>query len=559
MSARLFPWLLLLFSLFCAALPARAADGDAVSGKTVVLAPGGTEKVPHTFNLPLSKIRVGVLEDGKSLSDEEMKRHFKVTSEQGATAAFDIRNISDRQRTVIVSATPHASVEKAGFGISMVMLVLLFTAFVCMTRYGLAIPLAMSLLACTFLALMWGQAGVIAHTGFHNFAEIAVIFTAVAIPAHMIERSRGFEWMAAVLGQHFGRIRLKSPRAALPLLVTVLLVTTYVLAALMHNITSILIMTPIIIRLCDSYAVPSRWILCAALIASNLGGFSTKWGDTPNIVEAREWGLQAGDFTREILPPNLMVLTVLVIVASILTRKALRRAVLAGERNGGSTLASVKPGMTLITAMGAAGWEDEKGNISVDRRLFSVGAISLVAFIALHVIFHDLSIALGGMTIAACVLLERPRDREHTLKSLGFDVYITFAAIFIIAGCIKNSWIGASLHEQIEALKYAPWAITLTGYFGTTFTEAGSWVSAVAEEIATGNPSHTSAWALGAGICAGSSSILTSASAGIILWEQSARFKEHAITFRNYLAFGLCFSLFMLIFYSLYFTFVFKQ
>lgn len=558
MRARLLPWLLLLTLAF-SVLPCRAADDGAVSGRTVTLAAGKSEKIPHTFNLPLSKIRVGILEDGKSLSDEEIKRYFKVSAQHGDTGSFEIRNISERERTITVSATPHATVEKAGFSISMVMLVLLFTTFVCMTRYGVPIPLAMSLLACTFLALMWSQAGVIAHTGFHNFAEIAVIFTAVAIPAHMIERSRGFEWMAAVLGHHFGRIRLKSPRAALPLLVTVLLVATYVLAGLMHNITSILIMTPIIIRLCDSYAVPSRWILCAALIASNLGGFSTRWGDTPNIVEAREWGLKAGDFMREILPPNLIVLTVLIIVAGVLTRKALRSAVLLAAAGGGSTMASVKPGMTLITAMGAAGWEDEKGNIAVDRRLFGVGAISLIAFIALHVIFHDLSMALGGMTIAACVLLDRPRDREHTLKSLGFDVYITFGAIFIIAGCIKNSWIGASLHEQIEQLRYAPWAITLTGYFGTTFTEAGSWVSAVAEEISTGNPTHTSAWALGAGICAGSSSILTSASAGIILWEQSARFKEHAITFRNYLVFGLGFSLFMLVFYSLYFTFIFKQ
>jgi Na+/H+ antiporter NhaD/arsenite permease-like protein len=454
---------------------------------------------------------------------------------------------------------PHEIVERAGFPVSMIMLALLFTAFICMTRYGVPIPLAMSLLACSFLALMWKHAGGIAHRGFHNFTEIAIIFTAVAIPAHMIDRSRGFEWMAAVLGQHFGRVRLKSPRAALPLLVAVLLVTTYVLAGLMHNITSILIMTPIIIRLCDSYAVPSRWLLCAALIASNLGGFSTRWGDTPNIVEAREWGLVAGDFTREILPPNLIVLAVLIAVATVLTRKALLAAVTSpGVEGAGSTMASVQPGMTLITAMGAAGWQDEKGNIAVDRRLFAIGGIALVGFIVSHVVWNDLSIALGGLTIALCVLLDRSRDREHTLKSLGFDVYITFGAIFIIAGCIKNSWIGFTLQDQIESLDFAPWAITLTGYFGTTFTEAGSWVSAVAEEIAAGNPTHTSAWALGAGICAGSSSILTSASAGIILWEESSRFKEHAITFRNYLVFGLSFSLFMLIFYSLYFTFVFK-
>lgn len=50
--------------------------------------------------------------------------------------------------------------------------------------------------------------------------------------------------------------------------------------------------------------------------------------------------------------------------------------------------------------------------------------------------------------------------------------------------------------------------------------------------------------------------LVTAASAGIILAEESQRFNdpEHAITFRRYLAFGLPFSLFMLIFYATYFT-----
>lgn len=546
------PLLVLLVLLCCGGGQAQTA-GPAVGGVAVTLAPGETKAVPHTFAMPLSRLRVGVIEDGHALSELEVEHHFKFSQERGVPDSFDVTNTSAVARTVTVAASPHASIERAGFPVSMLFIVLLLATFVAMTAFGAPIPLAMSVLACAFLALSWQQAEIIAHNGFRNFAEIAIIFTAVAIPAHMIERSRGFEWVAAILGEHFGRLRLNSPRLALPLLVGLLLAVTFVLAGLMHNITSMLIMTPIIIRLCDSYGVPSRWILCASLIASNLGGFSTKWGDTPNIVEAREWGLQAGDFFREILPPNLVVMAVLILTAYFLTRTALARASAAGK-NVGHSISGARPGETLLTAMGAAGWEDEQTNITVDRRVFAIGAVVLVGFILSHVIWHELSIALGGVAILTAVLLERPRDREHTLKSLGFDVYITFAAIFMIAGCIKNSWIGFNLQAQIEALHFAPWAITGTGYFGTMFTEAGSWVSAVAEEIAAGDLSHRSAWALGAGICGGSSSILTAASAGIILWEQSARYKEHAVTFRSYLPFGLGFSVFMLVFYSLYFT-----
>src|SRR5436190_17153010 len=140
------------------------------------------------------------------------------------------------------------------------MLVLLFAAFFAMTRYEVPLPLAMSLVSCSFLIIQWHSAEAILQNGFNHYANITILFTAVAIPAHMIERSQGFKWVAAWLGHQLGKVRLRHPRITMPLLVAILLVTTYVTAGLMHNVTSILIMTPVIIRLCASYQVPSRWI-----------------------------------------------------------------------------------------------------------------------------------------------------------------------------------------------------------------------------------------------------------------------------------------------------------
>jgi Na+/H+ antiporter NhaD/arsenite permease-like protein len=431
------------------------------------------------------------------------------------------------------------------------MLVLLFTAFYAMTRHEVPLPLAMSLVSCSFLIIQWTYAPEILRSGFEHYADITILFTAVAIPAHMIERSQGFKWVAAWLGHQLGKIRLRHPRLTTPLLVAVLLFTTYVTAGLMHNVTSILIMTPVIIRLCASYQVPSRWILSAALIASNLGGFSTRWGDTPNIIESGTWGLEAGDFMREVLPANLIVVAVLIIVATFLTQRSI-------SRRGREIAANAVPFYTLQVAQTAADWKRAKADLSIDRRLLTTGLVMLTLFIVLHVVFHKLAIAIGAATIVAAVLLERKKERFHTLTSLGFEVYLAFAAIFVLAGCVSHSWIGATLYEQLIAAKAAPWVIATTGYFGTTFTEAASWATAVSQPIQHLNASHAAAWALGGGICAGSSSLVTAASAGIILAEESGRFNDpaHAITFKRYLAFGLPFSLFMLVFYSVYFTFV---
>lgn len=427
------------------------------------------------------------------------------------------------------------------------MLVLLFAAFFAMTRYEVPLPLAMSLVSCSFLIIQWNSAEAILQNGFNHYANITILFTAVAIPAHMIERSQGFKWVAAWLGHQLGKIRLRHPRITMPLLVAILLVTTYVTAGLMHNVTSILIMTPIIIRLCASYQIPSRWILSAALIASNLGGFSTRWGDTPNIIESQTWGLQATDFMREVLPANLIVLAALVIAATFLTQRGISRQ---------AATAVKVPFYTLQVAQTAADWKKAKSDLAIDGRLLAVGLSLLAFFILLHVIYPPLAITIGAATIVIAILLERKSERYHSLTSLGFDVYLAFAAIFVLAGCVSHSWIGAMLYQQLIAAKAAPWVIAVTGYFGTTFTEAASWATAVSHSIQQLDPTHAAAWALGGGICAGSSSLVTAASAGIILAEESQRFNdpEHAITFRRYIAFGVPFSLFMLIFYATYFT-----
>src|SRR5436190_6498376 len=430
-----------------------------------------------------------------------------------------------------------------------IMFVLLFSAFFAMTKYEVPLPLAMTIVSLAFLIIQWEYAPTILREGFSHYADITILFTAVAVPAHMIERSQGFKWIAAWLGHQLGKIRLRHPRLTIPLLVVILLFATYVTAGLMHNVTSILIMTPVIIRLCASYQVPSRWILSAALIASNLGGFSTRWGDTPNIIESATWGLTPGDFMREVLPANLIVMVTLTVVATLLTSKGMA----ARSKHAG---AAQVPFYTLEVAQTAADWKKAKADLAIDKRLLAIGLGMLVFFIVLHVIFSSLAIVIGAFTIIVAVLLERKSARFHTLTSLGFEVYLAFAAIFVLAGCVSNSWIGATLYQQLIAAHAAPWVIAVTGYFGTTFTEAASWATAVSHSIQQLDASHSAAWALGGGICAGSSSLVTAASAGIILAEESGRFNdpEHAITFKRYLAFGLPFSLFMLVFYAVYFT-----
>jgi Na+/H+ antiporter NhaD/arsenite permease-like protein len=427
----------------------------------------------------------------------------------------------------------------------MLMITVMLLGFTAMTVRNVSQALALAIVACVCLAMQGHAAESILRQGFAHFSDIAILFTAIAVPAHQIDRSNAFRWLLGMSGKRLGEFTLDHPRLALPLVASLLLVATYVLAALGHNTTSILIMTPIAIQLCAPFRIPTRFVLSGMLVASNLGGFSTRWGDTPNIVEARVWDLSNSAFFFEILPINVLLLLLLCIAVSCLTHRRSKRS-----GNGIATMQDIE------VAREATGLDGLRWNTVIDRRLLLVGLLSLGSFISLQILFPHHQIVLGALTIAGAVLLDRPTHRLAALQSLGYETYMVFASIFVLAGCVEHSWIGHALHDLVAHAEAAPWAIVLTGYLGTSSTEAASWATAAASAVHPLDGSHTAAWALGAGICAGSSSIITAASAGIILAAESRRCGkgDHAITFRSYLPFGIAASLLMLVIYMVILT-----
>jgi len=309
------------------------------------------------------------------------------------------------------------------------------------------------------------------------------------------------------------------------------------MGALFHNTTSILVWTPIIVTICQSYQLRPFPVLCGALVASNVGGFSTKWGDTPNLTEAAVWGLQHWDFFNEIVPINVGLMCILSAVVS---------AWLWKERQDIATKDGFNTTFALVMFRRA------RQDIPIDQRLLYIGSLGLVTAVVGPMISPSHEIVASAMAIVFCCLADHANHRTHTLLALGIETYATLCAIFVLAQVLTHSHIGIAqqIRAWLEGAGMQIWAIAAASYVGTLFTEAASWATAVAPIIHTAAPTHTAAWALGAGICAGSSSLVTAASAGIILTHETQDNKEEArVTFGSYLPFGLCFSLGMLIYY----------
>lgn len=432
--------------------------------------------------------------------------------------------------------------------LTLTLIILILIVFALMTKQILKQEVAMPLLALSALILSGeAQALKALHNGFVEFSRIAVLFTAVAVPAHILQRSKLLDWIGMWIGEAIGRIHNKTKVNITILVPAFGLTMVYVLAALFHNTTSILISAFIIFIICKSYNLKALPVLCGALIASNLGGFSTRWGDTPNIIEAAQWGLNHQDFFKEILPLNIFSLIILIFVISLWLSKITKKD--SKNENG------------FATAHAMIRFRNARRDTSLDLRLALVGLLGLLIVILGSLFYNQHELAFSALAIIISVFGDYNEHRSEALLALGIETYATLASIFVLAQVLaySNIGIGASIQHWLTESEMSVWAISSTSYIGTLLTEAASWASAVAPIVHSKAPTHQAAWALGAGIFAGSSSLITAASAGIILTQETKNFpKGSQVTFGSYAFFGLGFSLLMLIYYVLLISLIFK-
>ena len=82
-----------------------------------------------------------------------------------------------------------------------------------------------------------------------------------------------------------------------PLRVMILLVLiTAVASAFLDNVTTVLLIAPVTLLVCDRLGVSAVPYLIAEVLASNIGGASTLIGDPPNIIIASRSGLTFNEF-----------------------------------------------------------------------------------------------------------------------------------------------------------------------------------------------------------------------------------------------------------------------
>jgi Na+/H+ antiporter NhaD/arsenite permease-like protein len=195
-----------------------------------------------------------------------------------------------------------------------------------------------------------------------------------------------------------------------------LVVLTAAASALLDNVTTVLLVAPVTILICERLDLPPAPYLIALALASNIGGTATLIGDPPNIIIASQANLTYLDFLLNLAPLVVLLLVGFIALCRLLFRSAFT-----------SRPELVRELMAL----------DEREAI-VDRRLLiqslAVGVVATAGF-ALHGLLHyDPSVvALLG---AGVLLLLANRPPAVFLREVEWPTLAFFMGLFIMVGTL---------------------------------------------------------------------------------------------------------------------------
>jgi Na+/H+ antiporter NhaD/arsenite permease-like protein len=148
-----------------------------------------------------------------------------------------------------------------------------------------------------------------------KFANLNIIIFLIGmmIIVGYLERNHFFEYIIGKLIEKVG----KSGK----LLIIVILVIAALSAALIDEVTSILIMTAIVIHFASEYKVNPIPFVLMTVFATNIGSSATVVGNPVGVLIALKGGLTFSDFLRWATPISIIALVVAILLLMFLFRK----------------------------------------------------------------------------------------------------------------------------------------------------------------------------------------------------------------------------------------------
>lgn len=242
-----------------------------------------------------------------------------------------------------------------------------------------------------------------------------------------------FEWIAVTIA--------KKTRGNGILVMLMFMVATAVISAFMDNVTTVILMVPVTILICQLLQLPVVPILILEAIFSNIGGTATLIGDPPNILVGAACGYTFNDFLWHLMPVAVLIGVVLLPIVLWLFRKklqsssaAIRQVMLTEPHN-----AILKPARL--------------------RRALSVFALTIGGFFVGHLLHLEPGlIALCG---ALVMLLVCKIEFNEMLEKVEWTTIMFFAGLFMMVGGLEQNNVFTELGNFILSITNNNFTLTV--------------------------------------------------------------------------------------------------
>lgn len=309
-----------------------------------------------------------------------------------------------------------------------------------------------------------------------------------------------------------------------------LILITAVASALLDNVTTVLLVAPVTLLVCDRLGVPPVPFLLAEAMASNIGGTATLIGDPPNIIIASRSGLSFNDFVINLAPIVVVLLVVFIGMCRLMFRSA----------------------FTYDEERVAAVMELDEREAIRDHGLLLRSGIVLVAVMAgfiAHSALHvepSLIALLGAGALVAVSKLDPP----EFLEEVEWATLVFFMGLFIMVGALVQVGViealGKVVTEQVGdqyflASSVLLWGSALLSGIVDNIPYVATMTPLVQGLVESGNnapPANALWWALALGADLGGNATAVGASANVVIIGIAAR-NGHPISFWHFTKYGL--------------------
>jgi Na+/H+ antiporter NhaD/arsenite permease-like protein len=314
-------------------------------------------------------------------------------------------------------------------------------------------------------------------------------------------------------------------------MMVLLVVITASASALLDNVTTVLLIAPVTLLLCDRLALDPVPFLLAEVMASNIGGTATLIGDPPNIIIGSRADLGFNDFLVNLAPIVVVLMLVFVGLCWLLWG---RRLSFDPER--------AEAVMRL----------EARETISDSRMLLKVGVV--LAAVLVGFVTHsltDLDPSLVALLGAGAAILVSGVPHTTYLEDIEWETLLFFAGLFIMVGSLVHQGVIADLAGSLTDRIGDDFAPAAVGILGGSAVLSGivdniPYVATMAplvhEIVGPGGgapPDQQSLWwslALGADL--GGNATAIGASANVVVTGIAKR-NGHPISFWTFTRYGL--------------------